>query len=613
MIRGLEIEPDLKDLRAYTRAKQALAGQLRQVRRGLEALGRKEALEQCAALMVKLAEDRFTLAVLGQFNRGKSSLMNAIIGQELLPTGVLPLTSAITVLRYGPSPQLVVTRSGMSFPEMRPLEELAEFVTENGNPGNRRKVQTVRVELPVPFLRYGIEFVDTPGIGSAVAANTTTTYDFLPACDAVLFVTAADSPLSEAELAFLADIRPHVGKIFFVVNKIDLLASSERAEVGAYVQKTLQGVTGDGDLRVYPVSSREGLRSRLTGDEGLYTSSGLLSLEEDLGAFLSKEKSAAFLAVVAQKARRIVDLEEEAGAFEEAALATRAVEIRKDKVRVMQQEPHAAALTIRGARRQLAAWEQKAEETGGTDAGTETIPEEEIPRERPTPEVSPAGSGDHREEELGVRTCPVCAHVGDKAQDFLINWQYELSVLEAAQDRFADELGFCPLHTWQLVSISSPYGASVGYPRLVERLAVWLKQTETGDEGKLARLVRNTQTCRVCDLLRQGEQEYIGWLAGRLAEEGGQAAYRHSEGVCLRHLSMLITAVDQPELRTFLLSDAAGRFSRDVEDMRSYALKRDALRRFLQNSNEEDAYYRAMIRFVGDRRVCMPWPEDGEI
>ena len=96
---AVEIKPDLEKLRAYTQTKLALADQLRIVREALTALGREKVEQQCGELVVKLAEDRFTLAVLGQFKRGKSSLMNAIIGRELLPTGVLPLTSAITVLK----------------------------------------------------------------------------------------------------------------------------------------------------------------------------------------------------------------------------------------------------------------------------------------------------------------------------------------------------------------------------------------------------------------------------------------------------------------------------------------------------------------------------------
>ena len=90
------------DLKTYTKAKQIVARQLRSLSNFLHKHGNEQGFEQCRELMVKLAEDRFTLAVVGQFKRGKSSLMNAIVGREILPTGILPVTSAVTILRFGP-------------------------------------------------------------------------------------------------------------------------------------------------------------------------------------------------------------------------------------------------------------------------------------------------------------------------------------------------------------------------------------------------------------------------------------------------------------------------------------------------------------------------------
>ncbi len=185
--------------------------------------------------MAQLAEDRFTLAVVGQFKRGKSSLMNAIVGRNLLPTGVLPLTSAITVLKYGHRERLTILREGTLYPEEVPVSSLAEYVTEKGNPGNVKKVTRASLELPSQFLRRGLEFVDTPGIGSSIEANTATTYGFLPLSDAVLFVTSVDTPLARAETDFLKSIQEYVRKIFFVVNKIDLAVDGERQEILKFI------------------------------------------------------------------------------------------------------------------------------------------------------------------------------------------------------------------------------------------------------------------------------------------------------------------------------------------------------------------------------------------
>lgn len=98
-----------------------------------------------------------------------------------------------------------------------------------------------------------------------------------------------------------------------------------------------------------------------------------------------------------------------------------------------------------------------------------------------------------------------------------------------------------------------------------------------------------------------------------IGEASGRSQYHRSQGVCLRHLGLLMDAVSTAGSREFLLSHAAQRFEEDAEDMRSFAMKREALRRALENSNEEDAYRRTVIRMVGGRNVCMPLEEDGEI
>jgi hypothetical protein len=188
--------------------KLTLAEQLRWLMEILKKRGSDVLIHSCQELIVKLAEDRFTLAVVGQFKRGKSSLMNAIIGRELLPVGVLPLTSAITVLRFGPVERLVIVRENSIFADIVPVSELSDFVTERGNPGNCKPVKTASLEVPLPFLRRGLEFVDTPGVGSSIEANTATTYTFLPECDAVLFVTSVDSPFTKGSCDSDALIKP---------------------------------------------------------------------------------------------------------------------------------------------------------------------------------------------------------------------------------------------------------------------------------------------------------------------------------------------------------------------------------------------------------------------
>jgi GTP-binding protein EngB required for normal cell division len=616
----------LENLRAYSQVKLALADQLRIVRKGLVALGREKAEQQCAELMVKLAEDRFILAVLGQFKRGKSSLMNAIIGRELLPTGVLPLTSAITMLKYGPAERMVIRRNDSVFPEELSVSDLSAYVTEKGNPGNRKKVKTVQVELPVPFLQRGIEFVDTPGVGSSITANTATTYDFLPECDAVLFVTGVDTPMTSMELAFLNEIREYVKRIFFVVNKIDLVTDDERSEVLEFVSETIRAQIAYKEVKVFPISSGLGLAARISGDSALYEKSGLKALEDTLASFLAGEKLVSFLAAIAYKALKLLDTEVASGVFEEPALQSRAIAIEKEKSITLQADPRASALSVTGAKARLEVLYQDilaGRMTASADMNKqlpvekESIPENAFLTDDTTSGYLPeAGStGAEIAADLQTRTCPVCRHIAKQAFKFFAQWQYQLASEEHAQAQFARELGFCPLHTWQLLAISSPYGASVGYARLAEEISRRINENNTafGGGDRIKRLVHNSGNCRACKLLREAEKEYIMQLGEMINGDTGRDAYRHSQGACLWHLGMLLDDTSSVDSHRFLLSCSARLFEQDMEDMRTYAMKRDALRRALQNRNEEDAYRRAIIRIVGDRSVCMPWAEDGEI
>jgi len=266
---------DSSHLKSYVKLKQAVARHVRGTQHQLRQLGAEQQAASCDGLMSKLAEDRFTLAVVGQFKRGKSSLMNAVIGRELLPTGVLPLTSAITVLRFGPQQRLIIARQDWSFDEEAPIAALSDYVTEAGNPGNQKRIKAVYVEFPSSFLRRGLEFADTPGVGSAIEANTITTYEFIPKCDAVLFVTGADGPLAAAEKDFLIRIRQHVRKIFFVVNKMDLVSGPDNEEVLHFVSDTLSREIGGGVIRLFPLSSRLAMEAKGAQDAEALARSGL--------------------------------------------------------------------------------------------------------------------------------------------------------------------------------------------------------------------------------------------------------------------------------------------------------------------------------------------------
>ena len=168
-------------LTEYRRRKLALAELIRGAM-NLASERRDERRQQSARdLLARLADDRFELAVVGQFSRGKSTLMNAILGGDYLPTGALPMTSVVTTVRYGSQPHVTVRRRGRErLPIETSLEDLVRFVAQSSAERDELEVLSAEVQVPAEILRLGFHFVDTPGIGSAVATNTATTRRFLP-------------------------------------------------------------------------------------------------------------------------------------------------------------------------------------------------------------------------------------------------------------------------------------------------------------------------------------------------------------------------------------------------------------------------------------------------
>jgi len=177
-------------------------------------------------LLADLAEDAFRLAVVGKYNRGKSSLMNAMLGRDWLPTGILPLTSVITTVRYGTNQRVLIRTEGSSLAREISLEDLPQYVTEEHNPGNEKHVELAEIQLPSDLLRYGFLFIDTPGLGSGITANTEATRRFLPEVDAAIVVLSFESPLDEADMDLLASLHRLGRKLFIVLNKADLVCGS---------------------------------------------------------------------------------------------------------------------------------------------------------------------------------------------------------------------------------------------------------------------------------------------------------------------------------------------------------------------------------------------------
>jgi GTP-binding protein EngB required for normal cell division len=269
--------------------------------------------QRLSALNDRLTTARFHLAVLGQFKRGKSTFLNALLGERLLPSAVVPLTSVPTFISWEPDRKIKVLYRDSKTEEFATADNeqassiLEKYVTEESNPRNRLGVESVEVGHPSPLLHNGVVLIDTPGIGSTFEHNTEATMQFIPQCDAALFLISADPPITQVEIEFLKSVQSRVVKLFFILNKIDYLNGKEQEAAVSFLRKVLQeqfGATADGPI--FCVSSRQGLDARITQNDELWRKSGMAEIEQHLINFLVEEKSHTLHLALTRKTQDIV-------------------------------------------------------------------------------------------------------------------------------------------------------------------------------------------------------------------------------------------------------------------------------------------------------------------
>jgi GTP-binding protein EngB required for normal cell division len=277
----------------------------------LAALGTARDREQLAALLGRLDAARLRVLVAGEAKRGKSTLINALLGRDVLPSGVTPLTAVVTTVRYGNDPRAeVLFLDGHE--EKYPLTALADLVTERGNSRNRRRIAGVTVYLDEPLLAAGVELVDTPGTGSVFEWDTEAAHEALQSTDAAVFVLTADPPVSASERDLLARVAGLSVTTFAVLNKVDHLDEPGVAEALEFTRAVLSGAGHAG--KVYPMSARAAL--------GGYDA-GFAAFEADFVAYLLARRKGDLRASAVAQARRIAS-----SLLDEVALTRRAAEMR---------------------------------------------------------------------------------------------------------------------------------------------------------------------------------------------------------------------------------------------------------------------------------------------
>ncbi|MGA2903336.1 MAG: dynamin family protein [Candidatus Korobacteraceae bacterium] len=205
------------------------------------------------SMLLDRAEDTaLEIAIFGRVSTGKSSLLNHVIGADLLPVGVTPITAVPTRIGFGQKALVKVWQEGLGVSE-HSIENLASFVDERLNPENRKRVGRILVLYPSERLREGIIFVDTPGLGSLATSGAAETLAYLPRCDAGIVLVDAGSTLTPDDLRIISALTQASTPTTVLVSKADLLSQTDLEQQIAYVKRQLQ-TDFDSELPVRPVS-----------------------------------------------------------------------------------------------------------------------------------------------------------------------------------------------------------------------------------------------------------------------------------------------------------------------------------------------------------------------
>ena len=306
-----------RDMSLYNERKKRLQTVVSGVYDIIRQLKMDGTLENLAVLKAKLDSDAFRVMVLGTFKNGKSTFLNALLGEDVLPAYATPTTAVINEIKYGrekkailsfldPVPDdihssipddiqnLIRSYHGRSVPSVDiPYDEIEDYVTIPMGEDPKELVKgspysKVDLFYPLEALSQGVELIDSPGLNEA-ATRTAVTLGYLPKVDAILFVLTADKLCSQQEMESLAnELKDFTDSTFFIVNRFDLLRKeSDRNRAKQFANLKLQALTSRG---IYFISSLQALEAKENGNLKELNESGFPGLEKDIYKFLTVER-----------------------------------------------------------------------------------------------------------------------------------------------------------------------------------------------------------------------------------------------------------------------------------------------------------------------------------
>lgn len=270
-------------------------------------------------VLKRLAEDTFSVAIVGEFKRGKSTLINALLEKDVLPTDVVPTTATINRVAYSVTPFVRIEYNDGKTEDIE-IEKLNDYVTKL-TPESEQVAQTVKIATvyyPVNYCKNGVTIIDTPGLNDD-EAMTNVTLSVLPQIDAAIMVMMAGSPFSQYECDFLENkvITSDLGRVLFVVTGIDLYDEDDAQKILNVIKKRItesilakaKKTYGEGskeyetyqrklgNIQVYGLSAKKALKAKQKGDPDMLAKSHFPEFETALERFLTEDRGAVMLNV----------------------------------------------------------------------------------------------------------------------------------------------------------------------------------------------------------------------------------------------------------------------------------------------------------------------------
>ncbi len=288
--------------------------QLGKFAKDLNLTGSAESVEK---LLERVRNDNFNVAVTGEFKRGKSTLINALLGEKILPADVTPTTATINRITYSPVKLVkVLFKDGTE--DTIDINDLPRYVTmlDKDSKKTAATVQEAVICYPTNYCRNNVDIIDTPGLNDN-EFMTQVTLSILPKVDATLFVVMGGSPLAKSESDFLENklLSSDVGRVIFVVTRMDDFSPADQRRILDSIRERIEehlvaharAVMGEdtpafesfqrklGDMRIIGVSARQALEAKAKGDDALLRESNFPAFEAMLNEFLTTERGVVIL------------------------------------------------------------------------------------------------------------------------------------------------------------------------------------------------------------------------------------------------------------------------------------------------------------------------------